>query len=315
MVRSPIKLIFTLVLGFQTGCSALTKPESKQELTEDAWSGIVQKRSVCQIPATVKAPAIGKVTLLKQWHLDTSANSYLARDQKQNYPQAKNQQAIFEAIDRQIANKKDFILFAEGCEGEITSTFPDRFNGWDYPRLQEKKSGSEFSNILTSVPLKLKVKWESALNVQCAESKEKLKANQLAFSDFRGQLGFLTRISEFAGDEAKSKPYLQGVNDIFKLPRVPNTATSIQVLKSELEKSIRQIESTFEQRNQEILKHLTDPRFGMKERIFVIGGSHSASLKKGLETAGIPCEVIEPVGYPAEEDASIQRLREAVQGL
>ncbi|NDG84792.1 MAG: hypothetical protein EBX52_07115 [Proteobacteria bacterium] len=229
------------------------------------------------------------VPFFKQWHAAPGVDT---RHPRTPVPQEKNLEAIYAQLDAWIRAKKVTEVVAEGCTGEIDSKSNYKVNGWTLPELELAKSDPAFPKIVTSVPLKLKAAYHETVHIPCGDSEALVKEQLLAFSDARGDLGYLSRILQYKDDSAKVKSYLTDVIEILKLPKTASVNDAIDSLKTDLNKTIERIHATIDERN----AHLVSVIEGAKasEVAVVYGGMHATGVQKLLEAKGIACTIVEP---------------------
>jgi hypothetical protein len=252
------------------------------------------------------------IMVIKQWHLPPSTNTYLQISSGADikHPQTKNQTSIYQQLDSWITeNKAEFNsnqvkLFVEGCEGDIEQ--PDlKFNGWMLSHLKLALStGTNYDQITTHMGLKVFAKHGDVLQTQsdtiCADHNELMKENDLAFSDARAAIGFLTRIEELKTNQKMRSIYLEGAIETYKLSAKSTPDQVITGLKKELQRAEQNILKKINQRNQHLIQHIKKHSDKSSHAILVIGGAHADGLLELMNENKMSCAVIEPSGY---EDA------------
>jgi hypothetical protein len=256
------------------------------------------------------------IWFFKQWHLGPKLDTTDIK-KSESLPQEANQKALFDQLDTWIASGKLKTIIAEGCSsGEMTEATPLKFNGWDIAGLKAQLANPDYDSILTSVPLKLEAKYGSKIHVICGDDDELAKKNALAFSDARGEVGYLTRLDQYKNDPTKAAGYLEDVVKLYHMPSNTTVAQGISKLKSELGNSINQVEEFIGKRNDhlvEVAVKVAQSKTPSDDIAIVFGGAHTAGAKALLEAKGLNCEIVEPTGYPADdrdEAKMIQRLKE-----
>lgn len=248
------------------------------------------------------------VTFFKQWHAAPGVDTKRATGP---VPQKQNLEAIYRQIDAWIRAKKVTEVVAEGCTGEIDSKSTYKVNGWTLPDLKLAKGQAEFPEIVTSVPMKLKAAHPEQVHVPCGDNEALVKEQLLAFSDARGDLGYLSRILQYKDDPAKVKSYLADVIGILKLPETASVNDAVDALKTDLKKTIDRIHETIERRNANLVSVIEGAK--APEVAVVYGGMHAEGVKKLLEAKGIACTIIEPAGYRNDEAKLLEELESAVK--
>lgn len=258
-----------------------------------------------------KDPKAGSphVYFFKQWHLAPEVDTRTGK----KYAQSQNLEAIYLQLDAWIQNNELSEIFAEGCEGEINLTSNFKVNGWGLQDLMGKVNTPGYSEIETSVPLKLEAKYGEKIRAICGDSKRLVKEQLLSFSDARGETGYLTRLVQFKDDPVRAKPYLKDAVKLFNLPPNSSTQQVIKVLIRTLESTMHKIRATIEKRNQ----HLVDILLAAKTKSIaaVFGGMHAEGVAKILERRHVHCTVVEPVGYQNEEPMLLDQMDDALRQL
>jgi hypothetical protein len=271
--------------------------------------------SLAKVVDSCKKPskASAHVWFFKQWHLGPKLDTTDIK-KSTTLPQEQNQQALYQQLDTWIDSGQLKTIIAEGCSsGEMTVATPLKFNGWGISNLKGQVSKPDYDAILTSVPMKLEAKYGSKIHVVCGDDEELAKKNGLAFSDARGEVGYLTRLIQYKDDPAKAAGYLEDVVKLYHLPAGATVAQGISTLKNELRKSIGQVEEFIGKRNQHLVDVVTRVAGDSQDFAIVFGGAHTAGVKALLESKGLNCDVAEPLGYPTgdqDEAKMIQRLKE-----
>jgi hypothetical protein len=271
--------------------------------------------SLAKVVGSCKKPtkSSAHVWFFKQWHLGPKLDTTDIK-KSASLPQEQNQQALYDQLDTWINAGQLKTVVAEGCSsGEMTETTPLKFNGWGISNLKAQVDKPDYDSILTSVPMKLEAKYGSKIHIFCGDDEELAKKNALAFSDARGEVGYLTRLIQYKDDSGKANDYLQDVIKLYHLPANTTVAQGIVHLKTELRKSIGQVEDFIGKRNQHLVDVVTKVSEASSDFAIVFGGAHTAGVKELLESKGLSCDIAEPAGYPADdrdEAKMIQRLKE-----
>lgn len=271
-------------------------------------------------PAYGKAVARGKtngaprVWLFKQWHPAPGVDLRSSASERP-IPQQTNQTAIYEQLDAWITAGSVQSVVAEGCAGEITAGFQPKFNGWDLAALKAKAKEPGYAQLVSSVPLKLEAKHGDRVQTLCGDDDELIQKNNLAFSDARGTLGFLTRLEQYRNDEARAKTYLEGARQILKLPADAPASQVIPKLRAAIKADIARARDLIEQRNAHVVSRVQVALAGnpKHQAAIVFGGVHADGIAAGLDRIGVPFVVVEPVGYDAHEANLFKRLDELLK--
>jgi hypothetical protein len=176
----------------------------------------IHQVDTCALVNDTKAPT---VVILKQWHLPPSVNTKTMPGGGQALPQAKNQKEIYEQLSAWVNDDEVDSVIAEGCEGEITPTFKEAFQGWSYADLDAHKKDKTYPDILSHAVLKLKVSYPAEVHALCGDSLNEIKKSQVALSDSRADIGYFSKLSENQNNPAKLKPYLDGAIESYQLKR------------------------------------------------------------------------------------------------
>ncbi|MDR3606664.1 MAG: hypothetical protein P4M08_04690 [Oligoflexia bacterium] len=250
--------------------------------------------------------------IFKQWHLSPSINTKDASPVPAP-PQEKNQTAIYRQLDRWIREQSLKEIYAEGCSGELKSDSGVSFNGWKIADLKKVSDKESYPGILTSVPLKLEAKYGGSLHVKCGDDEALVRENNLAFSDARGAIGFMTRLSQYKDDPERVKIYLDGAIEAYKMQRNTTVSEAISRTKAELRKAIERVRSAIDRRNKRLFDAIRASH--EKDVAVVFGGMHAAGLANLLKQEKLSCAVIEPVGYQDDEEKLMARLTEELDAL
>ncbi len=242
-----------------------------------------------------------KVTLIKQWHL--SPNEVTKDIEKsKSLPQFENQIDIFESSVKLVEQGSEAII-AEGCESP-SKYFKENFNGWDLSSLQTTQKLIGVKDILAPVPLKLKAKFGSDIEIICGDSERIIKENNLAFSDLKGYVNFYRRLMEFKNkDQSSFDKYKNALSNIVE---IKDNQDPVLVARDLALRSLALFQKHIEDRNLFFLKKIIDNRD--LDPVLIIGGLHINGITQKLKEAGIEFEVIEPKGYPKEEDRLVEDL-------
>jgi hypothetical protein len=285
-------------------------------LSSSAHAEILNPAFAKSIDTCKTAKPSAHVWFFKQWHLGPKLDTTDIK-KSLSLPQEANQRAIFEQLDSWISSRKLKIIIAEGCgSGEMTEATALKFNGWDVTGLKSQSTKADYDSILSSVPLKLEAKYGSKIHVVCGDDEELAKKNALAFSDARGELGYLTRLEQYKNDPSKAADYLEDVVKLYHLPADTTVAQGISKLRSELKTSIDQVQQFIQKRNEhlvEVAAKVAQSKTSSDDIAIVFGGAHAEGVKTLLEGKLLTCDIVEPAGYPTDdrdEAKMIKRLKE-----
>jgi hypothetical protein len=274
-------------------------------LTAHAEDGASVNPGLGKVVAECKSPnATSHVWIFKQWHLSPGVDT--KNSKQQSYGQSKNQIAIYNQLNSWISSGKINTVFAEGCSGQMSAGFRDKFNGWSFADLKTASKKDGYEKIVSHVPLKLEAKYGDKLNTVCADDAALVKEHNLAFSDARGTSGFYTRLIEFKNDRDRVKNYLDGTVELFKLPKSTTPDQAIAFLHGELKKCVEKINETGTRRSKKMAEIIAKSK--TKDAAFVVGGIHTTELVSSLESAGIGCTVVEPYGYVDDAEKLVANL-------
>ena len=250
------------------------------------------------------------IYFIKQWHLDPTVDTTKIEEAKK-LPQYKNQFEIFSAIAEMVAEKNVDTAVAEGCEGEINSKFKDAFNGWTFEGLNQEISNKKFNTILTHALLKAAVKFPESLKVRCGDSLSRIKYAQLALSDLRGDIGYWKRIVENENNPKKLKIYLDGINEMLKLPSNTDAPTALIALKKDVMSSFQKFNEANLERDAELVRAIKNSD-STKPIVVVYGGLHSEDLKLKLQSEKWNCEIFEPKSYQNNEEKLLDEFKKII---
>jgi hypothetical protein len=259
------------------------------------------------------------VWIFKQWHVEPAVDTR-DRAKAKSLPQAANQTAAFRQLDAWVRSGTLKHVVAEGCSGELTRDSKIRFNGWSVRDLEAEASkagpsGSpnSYDEIVASIPEKLEAKHGDRVKTLCGDDEALIKEHLRVFSDLRGTYGFLSRLLQYRDDPARAKTYVDGVIELYHLPRTTTPDRAIARLKTELKEAMNRLRSVLDRRNAKVVS--VARASGARQVAVVFGGVHAPGLVKLLEAQGIGCTVVEPAGYNNDEAALLEQLEAAVAKL
>ncbi len=259
-----------------------------------------------------KSPSSSRhVWIFKQWHLAPGVNSRTSNPPAQ--PQEANQTAIYLQLEEWIKRGQIQEIFAEGCWEPLLADSRLAINGWSLKELRQASKQSDYSRILSSVPLKLEAKFGDRIQTVCADTEKAIHTGLSALSDARGALGFYSRLKEHKNSPEKAKTYLEGVIELYRLPKTITAEEALPRLKKELETSVDAALTAIETRSKNAAEKIRLSK--AKASAVVFGGSHGDSLMNTLEAAGINCTLVEPVGYNNDEAQLLVKLQSAIDSL
>lgn len=252
------------------------------------------------------------VYVIKQWHLSPNANTK-EHPNESIYPQQKNQTEIYEQLLEWSQKKEVGAFLAEGCEKEeIDFNFKPIFNGWSILDLKDKSSTKSYQQVLSHVILKLKAKQGNNVKTYCSDNLNEMKKSELLLSDARGDVGYLTRLTELKDQPEKVKIYLEGAIEVLKLSKSSSTQDAIHALGLDLKRSLKGFQESTHERNvtfaNQAIKLKSD-----KPLVLVVGGMHAEDLKKVFEDKKINCTIFEPIHYQNSDEALNQSLQKLIE--
>ncbi len=271
---------------------------------QSEWGKVTEK---CK-----SVPDAPKIWILKQWHLSPSTDTRVLQDYS-SILQTKNLTSLYLQLEKWIEASAIKQLIAEGCTGEITEASVLRFNGWKISDLKPELQAGRFSEIPTSVAMKLETKFGDAIQTLCGDDEALIKEGLLAFSDARGALGFLTRIIQNKKDKVKAQLYIDGVVKAYAMDKNTSILQAMARLKVELKKAIDRVEVSIEKRNEKVLQIVEQSK--EKNLAILFGGMHAKGLQRLLEKKNYNCSVVEPTGYQDDESQLLQSLKELLAKL
>jgi hypothetical protein len=259
------------------------------------------------------------VWFFKQWHLAPSVDT-TSIEKSKKLPQYENQHAIYLQLSSWAERGKLSAVIAEGC-GSADLKSDEllhsnlKFNGWNIDLLKKKAQGADYSSILTSVPLKLAAKYGDALHVYCGDDEGLAKKHALAFSDARGDIGFLKRLQQYKDNPEQEKIYMDGVVQTYHLSTPPSYDQAVKRLDNELKKAVSEADLYLQKRNEhlvQVIRHALDKSPKGSNIAVVFGGAHASGVKSLLEASGLQCKVVDPVGYNDDETQLFEKLKELI---
>lgn len=262
-----------------------------------------------------KGSSQSTVWFFKQWHLSPSVDT-LSIEKSKQLPQFENQNAIYRQLASWTEQGNLSAVIAEGC-GSADGMLPSnlKFNGWSLASLKEKSKSPDYDSILTSVPLKLAAKYGDTLHVYCGDDEGLAKKHALAFSDARGDIGFLKRLQQYKDNPEQEKIYMDGVVETYHLSTRPTYNQAVKRLDDELKKAVSEADLYLQKRNAhlvEVIQHAMEKTPSGSNIAVVFGGAHAPGVKSLLEASGLQCKVVDPVGYNDDETQLFEKLKELI---
>ena len=246
------------------------------------------------------------VYILKQWHLGPKTET---KGFKEKYPHEKNQTAIYKDLVNRVKAGKLQVVVAEGCEGEINKDFKTAFNGWDYDSLNKIAQTKNYERIITMVPLKVEARMTDKVLTICGDNEKLIQEGNLRLSNLRGWVGFWTRLRETYPDD-KGKLYADAAAELLKVPKTTPMPDLIKQVQAKIKEELAAFKKSLNDRNDSIVKSLQAAEY--ESAAVVIGGLHTDDLKEKVQAAGLACEVLEPPGYPKEDEKLIQDFEKII---
>ncbi len=283
-------VLFSLFLG---GCQHAQVESQKSLTSEDSNGSFVESFSAAQ------------VILIPQWHLGSQDDT--KKNPRLHLPQSANQIAIYRQVTEWVQEGQLQTVIVEGCEGEITSASPLKFNGWtvqDLASLSEK----DLDTTITQVGLKLKARLGDKLRVVCGDNQALIEKHLLVLSDLRGLLGFKLRIAQLKAEPEKRKDYVATVRELLKLRPETEDQQVIEALDQELQGKLDAYENLVKERNAFFLNAIRAE--AKRGRVAVVIGSlHVPDLQSRARASGQSIAVFKPVGMQGGEEDLINQVR------
>ncbi len=237
--------------------------------------------------------------IIPQWHLEPHINTNISDFDKTKYKQNTNQKDIYLYLSKKIEKKEITTLIAEGCEGEITERYKYAFNGWDYNSLYSQKHQKSFEDILTSVALKLKVKYPK-LKVICGDNRSLIQQNLQIFR----RLDLLTA-SLFEKDNkrlSQLRSYYPNVGDV----------NNKSILKGILKDEVKKLEVIIQKRNESFFSQL---KSNGKKTALVVGLIHVRGIESLLKSEQIEFQHYTPEGLNEQDASLINDFKKMIDGI
>ncbi|MCO4754961.1 MAG: hypothetical protein KC478_10810, partial [Bacteriovoracaceae bacterium] len=236
----------------------------------------------------VSCSEVPKVTIIKQWHLAPGKKTQNVQG-SMKLPQFVNQKDIYEYLEKKGGSS--ITVIAEGCEGEVDTSFNETFNGWTMDELIKQKDQIHFKDIMAPVWMKLKAKNPKKYNVVCGDNLQDIERNKLAMSDLRGFVGFYERMKASSAKPSAFNMYAKSLSEL----EGRKIANPLEFSRKAALDSLKESRDLIEKRNLSFLKII-------KKNIdsnpyVVIGGIHAQHLTDLLKEQGIAFDVVEPKGY------------------
>ena len=257
---------------------------------------------VCLISCSGKR----KVIIYKQWHLEPKSNT-LDILGSLKLPQAKNQVAIYQSIEKEILKGGKFNFLAEGCEGDTKLAFSEKYNGWNLNSLKKRIHFSNYDQILAPIGMKLLAKYEDRINVYCSDHDASVEKHLLTYSDIKGFLSFYLKFKKLNPNSSEYKSYLESLK---KLTKNSSINDPIDFVKAKMLSKLKEFEELLYLRNKYFIsrvKELTGTSF------IVIGGLHANDLNEKLTQLEIETYLYTPAGYNSSDDKLISSLKDIIE--
>lgn len=294
-------------------------PEKKGEMMQSAirFLNLTLFGLMLLRPLSGDAKTPPRVWLFKQWHADARIDTH-DRAQAKLLPQAAHQAALYLKLDEWIAHGKLGAVVAEGCSGELSRESTVQFNGWTVAELEKQTGKPGYAGeIVGSVPQKLEAKYGARLKTICGDDDALVKAHLLAFSDVRGTLGFLSRLIENKGNPAKARTYLDGVVELYQMPKATTYDQAVKRTRTEAGQAYLRLKDALDRRNRRAVQAVREAlKASPKLPVAVVyGGVHASGILTLLRAEGIQAEAIEVEGYKNDEVALAEQLDRAFKQL
>ena len=268
-------------------------------------NGILLILLLLAISCNKKQSGNGKVTIVKQWHLLASQNTEDIEKSKL-LPQYTNQSSVYKLVSEKVKAKKTKLIISEGCEGEINQNFEKTFNGWNYQNLNLKLNQSNWTDILTLIPLKLEVQYKQQLKTLCGDNYQLIQENGLAFSDLRAFSGYLIRLVQYHQVDQKKYELYSAV--MFENVPENERRNPIVYARNKSLEAVNRVEKYIKLRNKGFLEIAKE---NIKDNpVIIIGGLHADDLILQLQKYGINYEVITPKGYHSTDEKLLKQVKD-----
>lgn len=235
----------------------------------------------------------GKVILIKQWPLSPRVNTLNIEVSAKSAEYA-NQRSIYDQLLKTAETSNGITLIVEGCDAgtEINESYQGTYNGWNISNLSVMKDQAHYADIITMLPMKLKVKIPNKIRAFCGDDEDLKQSSQLALSEARGYMGFFYRMDSTKNDPAKFIVYKKALEETEKKP----VEDPLQYVEQKAVDNVKTYWKGVQKRNEILTK--TAKKYLDENPIIVVSGLHAKDLEKQLKDEGIPAEVLTPEGYP-----------------
>ena len=293
---------------FITGSLILSCLAYGEKLKPDpAFMKVVQE---CKMAAGIKSKSDQHVYMIKQVHYMSVDHTH---DPKKTYIQDKNLFSIYKQVSSWIERKKVKTLVAEACNEETTLSNIRPGHGWDLKELIAMKDSKKYENVRIDVSDKLELKYSDRIRTLCGDSYQLIDENMGAYRKLVPVAKLFDRLVEGADDPAKMKVISK---DIINLYPDLKTAKENELAKKvilELRKTLKDYLNAMEKRNDylmEVIQGVKDP-----SPVVIFGGMHAPGLIKRMESKGIACTVLQPVGYPENIETDFAEAEKALHEM
>ncbi|HXH75976.1 MAG TPA: hypothetical protein VNJ08_13475 [Bacteriovoracaceae bacterium] len=251
-----------------------------------------------------------KVTIIKQWHLSPTVQTTDFKNSS-GLPQYLNQRDIYIYLYKLVNDHPEKVtIIAEGCDAGtiIDKNFEPTYNGWNAKNLLPHREQLYYSEILTFLPLKLKMQFPDQVTSICGDSEELARQNQLAISEAKGFLGFHMRLKDTVESSPKKyQGYLKALEEIEKRKIIDPIAYTKQAALKQLEVFNELIKKRNSVLSDTAGLHINN------HPVIIVGGLHAKNLEVQLKQAGYEVSVHTPQGYPANSENLGQDLIKALE--
>lgn len=249
--------------------------------------------------------SVKTVALIGQFHLSPGQTTKDIEASKL-LPQFTNQKAIYLVLNEFITKKNLKVVLAEGCEGEINKDFKTVFNGWSYQDLSnflKNDRNNNYGDILTSVPLKLEVKFKNKLKTLCGDDLDLIKKHQKIQSDIRGYFSFYSKFRSLSKGSKIFKNYLDALEES-ESKKINNP---LEFTREKVLFNLKKEEEALRERNLSFIKKLK--KIKSASVAIVIGNRHLPELKELIEKEGIKTILYKEIQDTIPKEDYVKKLK------
>lgn len=254
-----------------------------------------------------KTTLAAEVTIIKYWYLPHREITFDVFAAKKKYKQFKNHNLVYNYAKDLIEDEDSSIVISEGCEGVIDSSFKRSYHGWTYKLLAKNLKQRFYDDIITLIPLKLKVQFRDKVVVLCGDSYALRKKEHKSRQNLVAQLHLYQNILRYKDDKKKYKIYRTHLLDQVPKTKNMNRLEILEEARKETLNKLQEYQLVEKRRNLRFLNQILTHY--KKNPIVIRDGTHVKSLTKLLDTNNIEYNVVTLDYHPTDKDEKVDALK------